>query len=125
MDMHENVAFDPSVRSIEVQAVVFRSTKHIVDEMNDRTRSIPAGEIDDVIVANRAAEKISCKNPVAPALDSSRAMDRFERKCLGWKKTIGHDERRIIQRNILVSRRSKCEMIKVHCAALGMNRGRT
>jgi hypothetical protein len=65
MHMHKDVAFDPSVRSIEVQTVVLRAAEHIIDKMHDWTRPVPAGEIDDIVVANYAPKKFREKNSVS------------------------------------------------------------
>src|SRR5438093_8225618 len=100
MDVHENVPLDPCVGAIDVETVVLRTGKDIVNEMHDRTRPIAAGEIHHVVITDGGAEKVPQENAVPAAFDSSRAMDQLEFGCRGRKHAIADDKGGAVNVNV-------------------------
>src|SRR4029450_6026001 len=74
MHVHENVALNPSVRPIQIKAVVLRTGENVVNELNDRRAgAVAAGEIHDVAVTDGAAEEVPQENAVGAAFEFTRA----------------------------------------------------
>jgi len=116
MKVHEDVAFDPGVGAVEVPAVVVALFDDVVDKMNDRLRTIAAGEIDDVGVAVCSAKIITAENAVAARFDAAGAVGRFERRGGAREMTVADDEGGIVERNVLVSGFAEIEMIQIDCS---------
>src|ERR1044071_5397365 len=97
MLMQKDVSFDPGIGAIQVPTVVLARGDDVVDKMHDRRRSIAAGEIDDIVVANRSSKKVPAKNPMPARLNSARAVIRLKASSRLRKITVADHKRRIVQ----------------------------
>src|SRR5207237_4283675 len=71
MTMQEDVSFDPSIRAVQVEHVVAGPDEDVVDELNNRRRSVASREIYDVVVAVGRSEKVPQANAASTALDAA------------------------------------------------------
>ena len=97
MKMHEDVAFNPGIGAVEIPTIVVTLFDYVVDEMNDRLRTIAPCEIHDVGVAVCSAEIIASENAVAAGFDAASAMGGFECGSRAREMTIADDERGIVE----------------------------
>src|SRR6476659_3540306 len=102
MNVKEDIAFNPGVSAVEIETVVLPSHEHIIDEMNDGVGSEPTGKIDNVAIADRAAEVISGENGVTARFDPAGTMDRLKFSRTGRKMAVAGDKGGDLQRNVLV-----------------------
>src|SRR5436190_24009025 len=92
MNVHKDVALDPSIRPVDVESIVLGAGQHVVDEMHNRSRTIAAGEVYHVVVAHGGSEEVPQENAVAATLDSAGSMDQFEFDGRGRKQAIADNE---------------------------------
>src|SRR4030095_8901502 len=57
--VEENVPLHPCIRAINVQAIIGRAGKHIVDKVYNRTGTAPSSEIHNIIIANGNTEEVA------------------------------------------------------------------
>src|SRR5262245_34729437 len=89
--------------------------------MNDRSRTIPAGEIDHVVVSNGLAKEIPLENPVPAGLDTSGAMNQLKRRGGVREFAILHNERRAIHMQVGLRRGSESQVIQKHRAGADLD----
>ena len=99
MDMHEDVAFDPGVGAVEVEAIIRSAIKDVVDELQNGVGAIATGEVDGVVETPGMAEIVIAENAVAIDRDAIDAMKAFG---AGWRRVAGEvavldDERTAIE----------------------------
>ena len=65
MEVHDNIALDPGIGGVEIDAVITAAEEDVVDKSADGARKLSTGEIDDVVVAGGCAEDVAFKEGVA------------------------------------------------------------
>src|SRR5262245_24602489 len=121
--MQEDVPFDPSVRAVEIKLVIAAAGKDVVDELNDRPRSIAASEIDHVAVAKGCAEKVPEENAPPAALDATGAVQRFERRAGIREHAITDDKGSAVNVNVRRGRIAEREVIEIDRARRDLEAG--
>src|SRR5206468_2861846 len=97
VQVQEDVALDPGIGAVEIEAVVVAAGDNIFDEMDDRVRAIAAGEIDDIIVAGGLAEEVAQEQAVPVAADALGAMARLKRRRGSREIAVADDEAGAVQ----------------------------
>src|SRR5207249_4319473 len=62
--VQEDVALDPSIGAIDVEAVVIAPGNNVANKMHNRIAALAAGEINDIIVVVRMAKKVAQEKAV-------------------------------------------------------------
>ena len=92
--VHENIPFHVRVRSIQIQHIIAPAGKNIIQHLQNRTRPLSTGKIDNIIQPRRGSECVAFDNRVTSRADS-HAMNR-----LGVSRAREHritqDERAIV-----------------------------
>src|SRR6266850_2484537 len=109
MDVHEDVAFDPRVGAIEVQAIIAGAVEDVVDDLEDGAGPIAAREINGVVERPGVAKIIVAENAVTAGRNSIHTVEHLRlpvlrihrRPRIGWENTILNDERTAVKRDIL------------------------
>src|ERR1043166_2307103 len=74
MHVHEDIALDPGIGTVEVEVIIARAIKDIVDELQNRAGTLAAGEVDRVVETPGASEIVASKNAVAARGDAVDSM---------------------------------------------------
>ena len=98
MNVHEDVAFDPGVRAVEVQAIIGSAVKDIVDELDNRTGAITTREVDGIVEPPGMAEVIIAENAVTRGGNPVHPVKAFRpgRRRVTGKIAILHNERTVL-----------------------------
>jgi len=102
MDVHENVPLDPGVGAVEVQAIVARAVKDVIDNLQNRAGPIAASEVDGVVEAPGVPEIVVAEDPVTPgvnAVDAVQAL-RTGRRRIAGEDTVLDDEGTAVEGNV-------------------------
>src|SRR6185369_6098294 len=99
--MHKDVAFHPRIGAVQIEDVIIRPGKYIVDHMQDRPRAVAARKIHAVVVTHRFAPEITEENAVPAGLDPASAVHGFKPCRGGRENAVLHYKRRTIQGNVL------------------------
>src|SRR5881296_305852 len=97
MAVEEDISLDPRVGAVEIQDIVVRADEDILEELDNRSRSIAPGKINRVIVARWLAEEVAQEQAASAGFDAARAMHQFKRSRGGRENAVLHDERRTVQ----------------------------
>ena len=60
------------------QEIITCAHENVVNELNDRPGTLPAREVDRVIVAGVRAEEVAQEQPASSRLEPAGAVDRFK-----------------------------------------------
>ena len=123
MRVQEDVSLDPRIRAVEVEQVVIAAHEDVVDDLENRARSIAAGEVERVIVALDLAPEVARENAAPARLDAARAVDRLEAPRGGREETVLDDERCTIEREVLARGVAEAQVIEERGAVRDFNGG--
>ena len=102
--VQEDVAFNPGVRAVEVEMIIARAVEDVVDDLENGTGPLAAGEVNGVIEAVGAAEVIVAENAVAAGRNAVHAVQhlrRARREGISREDRVLDDEGAFIERDVL------------------------
>ena len=120
--MQENIALNPGVRAIEIEAVVVAAGDDIVNELHDRLPwPVASCEIHHIMVTARFAEEVAQKDSVAVAPDTARAVARLELGGGGRKIAVADDEGSLVHVDIRRASVPEGQVIEIDRAGIYFN----
>ena len=90
--MHEYIALDPGVSTIQIQDVIVRTGENTVQHLQNGAGTIAPGEVDGVIVVDGFAEPAVPDDSLSARSYAAGSMHRLEIAGGGWKHTITNCE---------------------------------
>src|SRR2546426_1411737 len=120
MAVQEDVALDPGIGAVEVQLIIARAGKDVIQKLDNGAGPIATGEINHVVVADGNAKEVARKNAVAPALDAARSMDQLKLGGRAGEFAVANNERSAVQMDVGGGGVAESEVIEKHraCAHL-------
>jgi hypothetical protein len=88
--MLKNIALDPGIGAIDIQPIIGRAGKDVVDDVEDGRGPFAAAMIDHVGVTDRLAEEVMADDSVPVAADVP-ATDEFKFRGAGRKLAVADD----------------------------------
>ena len=110
--VHENVSFHPGIGAVEVQNIIARANKDVVEKLHYRPRPVASREIHDVVVADRHPKEIVQENPLPSRFYPTGSMDQLKLSGGAGKYTVLDNEGGAVQREVLLGSVPKREMIE-------------
>src|SRR2546421_202199 len=101
MTVQEDVALDPRVGAVEVQLIVARAGKNVIQKLdNGLVGPIAAGEINHVAIADGKAKEVARENAMAAALDAAGSVYQLKRGGGAGEFAVTNNERSAVQMNV-------------------------